>query len=156
MNKKTFFKWSWIFFIGFFIIGVINIKFALLGLICMLSPIFLSIKGHGKMNCTSVCPRGSFLQNIMDKLSLNNTMPLFMTKKWFKNSIVVILFVVFGFSMYKAKGDLRLMGFAIFRMVTVTTIIAFILGVIYKPRTWCAVCPMGHISGEITKYKNKK
>jgi len=156
MKKETFFKWSWIFFIVFFIISIVNVKFAVLGFICMLSPIYFSLSGHGKKNCSSICPRGSFLHNIMEKISLNNNMPKFMLKKWFKNMIVLIMFTVFGVSVFKAKGDIRLIGFIVFRMVVVTSIIAFVLGVLYKPRSWCAVCPMGHISGEITKYKNKK
>ncbi len=155
MTKKTFFKWSWIFFVSFFILSVIHIQFALVGLICMLSPILLSSLGHGRKNCSSICPRGSFLQQIIDKISLNYPMPKFMTKKWFKHLILILLFLAFSYSMYMSKGNINKIAFAIFRMVAVTTVIAFILGVIYKPRTWCAVCPMGHLSGEITKYKAK-
>lgn len=156
MKKNTFFKWSWIFFLTFFILGILNTYFALLGLICIINPIVISSFGHGRKNCSHFCPRGSFLHNFMEKISLNNSIPKFMLKKWFKNLVVVLLFTSFTISLYFSKGNIYQIAFSIFRMVVITTLISILLGIIYKPRTWCAICPMGHLSGEITKYKNRK
>ncbi|NLK62662.1 MAG: 4Fe-4S binding protein [Fusobacteria bacterium] len=156
MKKQTFFTWSWILFIVFFILSIYDIRFALLGFICMMSPIVFSLSGYGKKNCSSICPRGSFLQNIMEKISLNNNMPKFLLKKSFKNLVLFVMFLVFSIAVVRSKGDPVLIGFALFRMIAVTSIIAFVLGVLYKPRTWCAICPMGHLSGEIAKKKGVK
>jgi len=57
MKKQTFFTWSWILFIIFFILSIYDIRFALLGFICMMSPIIFSLSGYGKKNCNSICPK---------------------------------------------------------------------------------------------------
>jgi len=155
MNTK-FFKISWIFFILFFILGIFNMYFALVGLICMLMPLILSLSGQGKKNCSHLCPRGSFLTKFMDKISMSKTAPKWFFKKQTKYAILILVFAVFILSVISTHGDVEKIAFIIFRMIVLTSIIAVVLGVIYKPRTWCAVCPMGHLSGEITNYKNKK
>lgn len=149
--KKSFFKWSWVFLVIFFIVSVYDFRFAILGFICMLSPIVLSLLGYKKMNCNSICPRGSFLQNFMTKISKSGDIPKFMLTNKFKIGVVLVVFTIFGINMYNAGGDLNIIGFAVFRMVFATTVLAIIMGYFFNPRTWCAVCPMGYISGEIAK-----
>lgn len=38
------------------------------------------------------------------------------------------------------------LGFRVYSMMVTTTIIGLIVGYLYRPRTWCAICPMGTIS----------
>jgi hypothetical protein len=38
------------------------------------------------------------------------------------------------------------MGFRVYSMMFTTTVIGLILGWVYKPRTWCAICPVNTIS----------
>jgi len=38
----------------------------------------------------------------------------------------------------------------------ITTIIAIILALIFKPRSWCAICPMGTLQEQIGKSNPNK
>jgi len=46
------------------------------------------------------------------------------------------------------------LSFRVYSMMFTTTVIGLILGLLYKPRTWCMVCPVNTIS-DIT-IENKK
>ncbi len=145
-NNNSYMKWSWIFFLSFMGLGVIDIRFAALGLICMISPILFSSTGKGKKHCSSYCPRGSFLGKFLDKFSIGHNVPSFMKSKSLKNGILIFMLSVFSFSLYKGGFTLSNIGFTVFRLVFVTTIIGIFLGIFYKPRIWCTICPMGHAS----------
>jgi hypothetical protein len=35
-------------------------------------------------------------------------------------------------------------AFAVFRMMMASLAIGVIMGIVFKPRSWCQICPMGH------------
>ncbi len=148
-------RFSWIFFVLFFALAIIDRRFALAGLLCMLLPLYQSIRGRGKIHCSGYCPRGSFLHNAFARLSFRNTMPAFMRSSIFKNLLFVLMMGFFAVSMFSAKGDLAASAMVLLRMVLVTSIIAAVLGIIFKPRSWCSICPMGHLSGAIARRGRK-
>lgn len=43
-----------------------------------------------------------------------------------------------------------------YSMMLTSTIIGIILSIFYKSRSWCAICPIGTMTQEICKLKNKK
>ena len=45
-------------------------------------------------------------------------------------------------------------SFGFYSLMLTSTLIGLIVMVLYKPRTWCAFCPMGTITQEICKLKN--
>jgi len=47
------------------------------------------------------------------------------------------------------------LSYRFYSMMMTTTVIGVILSLIYKPRTWCAICPISTLSGEYIKYVNK-
>ncbi len=49
-----------------------------------------------------------------------------------------------------AWGDTRAVG-AVFRLLWIVSTGFIGLGIFYKPRTWCAVCPMGSFQGVSSK-----
>lgn len=156
VKVKSHLSWTWILMVIFFALSIIKMEFAILAVICMLSPIYHSARGKGKINCSHYCPRGSFLGKFLDKISLNNPIPKFMKTNYFKISLFFFMMGMFTVSMIKANGDLYKMGFGIFRLIIASTIIAVLMGIFTKPRAWCQVCPMGYASGVIRDVKNKK
>lgn len=46
------------------------------------------------------------------------------------------------------------LSFRVYSMMFTTTVIGLLLGFLYKPRTWCTVCPVNTIS-DIAINKNK-
>lgn len=155
MKKKSYLKWSWIFFISFMILSIINIKFALLGLLCMGIPIYFALNGQGKIHCSHYCPRGSFLSRFLNKVSFNNSMPKILKTKLIKNILLIFMGLSFLIGLILTKGNMMSISYLIFRMMFVSSILGILLGILYKPRSWCQVCPMGHATSLIKSHKNK-
>ena len=155
LKKKSHLDWSWILMILFFLLSIINIYFGILGLICMTIPFIHTFKGHGKLHCSHYCPRGSIFGKFLPHISLNKPLPEWMRTKIFKNFILIIMIVFFSFSMYHSSGDIKKISFGIFRLMLVSTVIGTLLGVFFKPRAWCQVCPMGHATGMLDKILKK-
>ncbi|MDK2919650.1 MAG: hypothetical protein PWQ37_2383 [Candidatus Petromonas sp.] len=155
-KAKSYMKWSWILFVGFMGAGIVDFRFAVVGLLCMISPLALSLLGKGKRHCSHYCPRGSFLARFMSRVSMGYDVPSFMRKKSFKTLILILMLTSFTVSLYTKGLTLYNIGFTLFRLVIITTVIGVFLGVFYKPRTWCTICPMGYASGLIKQSKDKK
>lgn len=149
MKKKTHMNWSWIFMILFLTLSIYDFKFGILGFICMGAPIYHAIKGDGKIHCQKYCPRGSLLGKFLESISLKKNHPKFMTTKKFKNFMLILMMSVFTVSMIHTGGEFKKIAFAMFRFMSVSMLLGIIMGVIYRPRTWCVICPMGHAAGLI-------
>ncbi|QCX32631.1 4Fe-4S binding protein [Caloramator sp. E03] len=153
-NAKSIQSWSWILLIIFLILSIINYKFGLLGIICMSAPLYHAIRGNGKIHCSHYCPRGSLLGKFLSNMSLKNKLPDWMRSSLFKNIILTIMLVMLSISMYHAnhKGfNLLKTGFALFRFMTASLLVGIIMGIFFKPRSWCQICPMGHSTALIDK-----
>ncbi|MBN2898708.1 MAG: 4Fe-4S ferredoxin [Clostridia bacterium] len=156
MTKKSHMNWSWIFMILFLTLSIYDFKFGILGFICMGTPIVHALKGDGKIHCQKYCPRGSLLGKFLEEISMKNNHPKFITTNQFKNFMLILMMSVFSFSMYHTGGQLNKIAFAMFRFMTVSMILGIIMGIIYKPRTWCIICPMGHASGLIKQNQDNR
>lgn len=60
---------------------------------------------------------------------------------------------VLSFQAYKAWGNIDAIGLAMVRLLTFTTTVGIILGLICHQRIWCHICPMGSISNRISEGK---
>lgn len=151
MKQNSHMKWSWILLITFLLLSILDIRFGVLGFICMGAPIYHALRGRGKVHCAKYCPRGSFLGRFLEQISLNNNLPKGMSTKKFKNLLLILMIVMFSISLYHAGFDYRRIAFSVFRFMSVSLVIGIIVGVIFKPRSWCVICPMGHATGLISK-----
>ncbi len=152
-------SWSWIIIVSFFILSVYNVYFGLLGIVCMIMPIFHALRGRGKIHCFAYCPRGSFLGRFLEKFSMQNNLPKFMRSKKFKNFLLTLMVAMLTLSIIHSGGQIDKIAFALFRFMLASFVVGVIMGVFFKPRSWCQVCPMGHATGLITdikKTQNKK
>lgn len=146
-TKKNPMSWTWILMLIFLTLGIIDFRFGLLGILCMIAPLYHVFKGEGKIHCRSYCPRGSILGKFLESISLNKKMPSFMTTKTFKTILLTLMVSVFTFAMIHAAPSIEKMAFAIFRFMSMSLMIGIIMGILFKPRSWCVVCPMGYGAG---------
>ncbi|MCK8058829.1 MULTISPECIES: 4Fe-4S ferredoxin [unclassified Fusibacter] len=156
MKKITPMKWTWILMVAFLTLGIVDFRFGILGVICMTAPLYHVLKGEGKVHCRKYCPRGSLLQRALEGISINGDMPKFMTTRHFKNILLGLMLTVFSVSMTHAAPDFTKMAFAMFRFMSLSLIIGILMGIFFKPRSWCVVCPMGHGAGLIDRELKKK
>ena len=153
-------EWSWIITVIWMTVANIWKPFGLYGFVCMFTPIIIALSGRGKMHCARICPRGSLLAKVGKHLSIGLPRPKVFGKKWFRltvwgtmmgSFVVMLIFTV-------PKGVYAL-GNAILIFMEIATGIALVIGILFQPRTWCTICPMGFSTGNIrklTKMKHKK
>ncbi|MGL4403184.1 MAG: 4Fe-4S binding protein [Fusobacteriaceae bacterium] len=151
---KKIFEISWVFIILFFALSILDYRFGILALICMITPIFFALKGEGRKGCNQFCPRGSLLSKL-SPISLRRTAPKWFFTSEMKIGVFLLIMGLFIHGLYFSWGDFRAVGKLFFRMVGVSTIISIILGIVYRERTWCVVCPMGNLATEIDKKLRK-
>jgi len=111
-NKKAWYEYLYIVSILYLVLGIFNIIFAWLGIICFAIPLIISLTGGGKNYCNKYCGRGQFFNLLGSKynLSRNKPMPKFMKSKWFRYGFLVFFMSMFAnmlFSTYLVFADVR-------------------------------------------------
>lgn len=150
MNKKqNHMHWAWILMVLFLVLGILDTRFGILGFLCMLAPMTHALLGRGKVHCRAYCPRGSLLGKWLPSFSLQRDMPTFMLHKWFKLSLLAVMVCVFSISLAHANWEFHKIAFRVFRFMAMSLGVGIVLGILYKPRSWCVVCPMGTATGMI-------
>lgn len=148
-KHKSHMQWAWILMVLFLVLGILDSRFGILGFLCMLAPMTHALLGRGKAHCRAYCPRGSLLGKWLPYLSLQRDLLHFMTQKWFKLTLLALMVGVFGLSLYHAGGEFHKIAFRVFRFMAMSLGVGIVLGIVFKPRSWCVVCPMGTATGII-------
>lgn len=182
-------NYLFLFTLGFFVIGIINIHFALLGIICMLTPFILLWKNKKKTWCQGYCPRA----NLYTKIGKQPFFPSYHTPAYLiRGNMKWIMLGYFGISLFfitmstiavargfrepmnylrfliilpipfelpqifqitKLPVFLSHLSYRFYSMMLTTTILGLILGIFFKPRTWCVICPINTTSDLLLKKK---
>lgn len=148
-TKKNHMQWAWSLMVLFLVLGILDSRFGILGFLCMIAPMSHALLGRGKIHCRSYCPRGSLLGKWLPPLSLNRDLPKVMTTKWFKLALLALMIGVFSYSLYHANWEFHKIAFRVFRFMAMSLGVGIALGIFFKPRSWCVVCPMGTATGMI-------
>ncbi len=122
-----------------------------LGYIVLAMLVFMLILApfRGRFYCGWFCAMGAFFERILSVVSRKKKMlPLF-KEGWFKWSIFVLMMGLLTSRLVLANGDPRKIGAAFVMMWTISTGMAIGLGLVWKPRSWCSVCPMALFQGLI-------
>ncbi len=148
-------KYSFVILMMFILLGLFDARIALLAIICMVSPIIVSLF-KGRFWCGNLCPRGSFYDNVVSKFSNKRKVPKFLKSYYFRAIVFVGMMTMFGLGIKQNLGNLYGIGMVFYRMIVVTTIIGIVLSLFYNHRTWCNFCPMGSVASIISKFKKSK
>lgn len=143
----------WILLI-FIVVGFFYPIVGLLAIVCMIAPVAMSVF-RGRYWCGHFCPRGSYYDKLITKISRNRKIPDFIRSRGFRGFMLFFIFAMFGIQMYFAWGDWSAMGGVFWNIIFVTTVVATILGIVYSPRAWCTFCPMGTLSAMVAPRKHK-
>ena len=148
-------KYSFILLIGFVFLGLIDLKFALAAVVCMIAPVVVSIF-KGRFWCGNLCPRGNFYDNIVSKFSNKKNPPKFLKSYYFRAVVLIIMMTMFTLGIKENWGNPYGIGMVFYRIIVVTTIIGIILSLFYNHRTWCNFCPMGTLASIVSKLRKNK
>jgi len=97
-KKKThLYEYLWILSSLYLILGLFNILFAWLGLICFIVPLLISIVKGNKGYCNKYCGRGQLLDLLGNKLKLsrNKPMPKFLKSRYFRYGFLIFFLTMF-------------------------------------------------------------
>ncbi len=96
-RKKHLYEYLWILSSLYLILGLFNILFAWLGLICFIVPLLISIVKGNKGYCNKYCGRGQLLDLLGNKLKLsrNRPMPKFLKSKYFRYGFLIFFLTMF-------------------------------------------------------------
>ncbi|MFZ5595498.1 MAG: 4Fe-4S binding protein [Bacillota bacterium] len=109
---------------------------------------------RGRAWCDWMCPRGSFFDLFLGKISPGRQIPSIFKSAYFRGFMVGLIFVVLGVQVYLAWGNPAGVGMAMVRVLTVTTVAGIVLALVYHPRNWCRICPMGTLANLVAGDKN--
>ena len=179
--KNGWIKYSYLFTILFFILGLFNIVFAWLGFLCLIMPFVFVIKDNKKTWCQSYCPRSNLFSRLFSKIGAKRTAPKWLTDgrgkqimlTYFSINLLMIFLSTFMVFLDKraplekvrfliafqlpwtmpnlldigvVPGWVVHLGFRAYSMMVTTTIIGLLVGYLYRPKSWCVICPMGTLS----------
>ena len=100
--KKHWYDYLWIFSSVYLLLGLFNILFAWIGLVCFITPLLISIIGGNKAYCNKYCGRGQLFELLGGKLglSLNKKPPKFLVSKWFRYGFLTFFMTMFMLMIY--------------------------------------------------------
>ena len=128
--------------VGWWYPPVALVAFALMGLVLF--------TGKRKKWCGSYCPRGSFLDMVMKRLSPKKPVPKWMTGEtnlvhltrclpcYVQSSQILLTGLWNDFSWWR-------FGVVAYRMCLITSLVALPLALWRNHRAWCSVCPVGNL-----------
>lgn len=96
-KKKHWSEYLWIATSIYLILGLFNILFAWIGVLCFAIPIFISIFSGSKAYCNKYCGRGQLLDMLGTKykLSRNKPIPKWMKTKYFRYGFLIFFMAMF-------------------------------------------------------------
>lgn len=96
-KRKHWSEYLWIASSVYLILGIFNILFAWIGLLCFAIPLLISIFSGSKAYCNKYCGRGQLFEILGGKykLSRNKPMPKWMKTKYFRYGFLIFFMAMF-------------------------------------------------------------
>lgn len=112
-------------------------------LLLVFAAVFAISPFRGRWFCGNLCPRGSFNDYLIHRISRHQRIPQFFSSLWLRIPVFVLLMGFTGWRLIQTQGVVNKIGLVFVTLCIVTTAIAIVLGVWISPRAWCTFCPMG-------------
>lgn len=117
---------------------------------CMLLGIGLAAF-KGRSWCNWLCPRGSFEDALVAKLSRRRWIPEVLRRLPLRLGVMALLMGLLTFQLIRLWPDPWAIGGAFVLLLTLTTALSVVLGIIFQQRAWCYLCPIGTMSSWVGK-----
>jgi len=113
--------------------------------VCMLAGLSLAA-WRGRSWCNWLCPRGAFLDALLQKISRRKKIPQIFRSTPLRLGVLALLLSVLTVQLLRLWPDPWAIGGFFMILLTGTTAVAVVLGSIFQQRTWCYLCPIGTLS----------
>ena len=117
--------------------------------ITLLAIMVILVWFRSRFYCGWICAMGGFFERVLAKWSRNKSMLPIFKAAWFKWLVFSLMMGLLLFRLVLSGGEPKQVGAVFVMMWTISTGFAIALGLIWKPRSWCSLCPMGTMQGLI-------
>jgi polyferredoxin len=111
---------------------------------------------RGRSWCNWMCPRGAFNDFILSRASRKKRIPALLRSTAFRAIVLAALFGIMLTRLVRAWPNFDGIGIIFVTLLTATTAVGIILGLIYHPRAWCYICPAGSAASWIGRAKRPR
>lgn len=118
--------------------------------VCMLLGIGLAAF-KGRTWCDWLCPRGSFEDALLARLSPQRRIPQVLRATPMRVAVLALLLTMLTLQIIRLWPDLWAVGGFFVLLLSLTTGVGVGLGLIFHQRSWCYLCPIGAISSWVGK-----
>ncbi|MCX5893648.1 MAG: 4Fe-4S binding protein, partial [Deltaproteobacteria bacterium] len=106
---------------------------------------------RGRSWCDWLCPRGSFEDALVARISRRRRIPEVLRRPPLRVAVMTLLMGLLTFQIIRLLPDPWAIGGAFILLLTITTTVGVVLGVLYQQRAWCYICPIGTMSNWVGK-----
>lgn len=126
-------------------------RYPLLGFLVPLSVLFGILGGavRGRYVCGNLCPRGSFFDTFFASFGPRRPIPTQLNSLWIRGLVMADLLSLTVYRLTRDPGHLESWGRVFWQLFLITTLIALLFGIIFRPRAWCSICPLGTIGNNL-------
>jgi len=144
--------------IAYLLVITLGLRYPILGILVFSYMGLMIFMGKRKKWCSSYCPRGSFLDVVISRMSPTRPIPLWIMSKGFRIAALILFLGLLGMQIYLAglfaswpQDGLFRIGTILVRMCILSSAIALPLALWKNQRTWCSFCPVGNILRRIPR-----
>ncbi|WP_094228166.1 4Fe-4S binding protein [Methanolobus psychrotolerans] len=137
------------------IVSIAGLWFPLLGyfLLFVFATLMITSLFRGRWFCGNLCPRGSFNDFWVGKITRKKKIPAILRSYWVRIPLFLMMMGFMGYRLLNTQGIINQIGMVFVIMCLITTSIALVAGATVSPRTWCTFCPMGTVQNLIGGHK---
>lgn len=99
----------------------------------------------GRVWCNWLCPRGSFYDSSIKPLSSRASLPPLFRHQRLRIAIFCLLMLILISNLIFYWPNPYSVGRFFVTLLSVTTVLGIILGIIFHQRAWCFICPVGSL-----------
>lgn len=108
-----------------------------------------------RLFCSHVCPNGRTYSVALPGLSQKRGLPRFLADPGIRKVLCAFMFFCVINLLSRSGGGIDNIGRVFWAIYLMATGLGFAFGAVYKPRSWCVVCPMGTLQDTVRPVKQK-
>ena len=101
--------------------------------------------------CAKACPRAHTLGGFLPSLSRYRALPAFLYSGAVRTMLCAFVLVCAVGQTSRLRSNIPALGLFFWAVCVITLAAAVALGIFYKPRAWCALCPVGTLQDTLRR-----
>jgi ferredoxin-type protein NapH len=120
--------------------------------LCMVAGVGIAFF-KGRYWCDWFCPRGSSFDLVLSRVSFKKKIPAFFRDMKFRIFVMAVLMTVLATQLPRHWPSVDGIGRVFVVMLSITTTVGVVLGILTHHRNWCSYCPVGTLGNVLGKGK---